>query len=52
VESTKVEGMTDFISLPTTHPTMLASPRVIKQMLHFLMHGSFDTKDSYKKENA
>jgi hypothetical protein len=52
VESTKVEGMSDFITLPTTHPTMLASPNVIKQMLHFLMHGSFDTKDNYKKENA
>ncbi len=45
VESTKVDGMTDFIALPTTHPTMLASPNVIKQMMTFLSHGHFDTPD-------
>lgn len=49
VESTKVEGMSDFITLPTTHPTMLASPSVIKQMLHFLEQGSFENQ---AKENA
>lgn len=48
VESTKVEGMSDFIALPTTHPTMLASPSVIKQMLHFLAHGCFE---EHAKEN-
>ncbi|MDP2562130.1 triacylglycerol lipase [Psychrobium sp. 1_MG-2023] len=42
VESTKVEGMTDFITLPTTHPTMLISPAVIKQVIHFLRHGNFN----------
>ena len=49
VESTKVEGMSDFIALPTTHPTMLASPSVIKQMLYFLAHGCFEEQ---AKENA
>ncbi|MCG7530430.1 alpha/beta fold hydrolase [Psychrobium sp. MM17-31] len=49
VESTKVEGMSDFIALPTTHPTMLASPSVIKQMLHFLEHGHFEEQ---AKENV
>jgi len=44
VESTKVDGMSDFITLPTTHPTMLASPSVIKQMLHFLDCGSFESQ--------
>lgn len=42
VESTKVDGMSDFIMLPTTHPTMLISPSVIKQMMHFLAHGNFN----------
>jgi len=41
VASTKVDGMTDFIELPTTHPTMLMSPRVIKKTLNFLKTGSF-----------
>lgn len=45
VSSTKVEGMTDFIALPTTHPTMLISPSVIKQTLHFLDVGSFQPQD-------
>ena len=43
VASTKVAGMKDFITLPTTHPTMLMSPRVIKQVLHFLNCGNFST---------
>jgi len=42
VESTKVDGMSDFIMLPTTHPTVLISPIVIKQMMHFLAHGNFN----------
>ncbi len=46
VDSTKVEGMKDHIKLPTTHPTMLMSPSVIKQILCFLKTGSFETKDN------
>jgi len=45
VDSTKVEGMKDFIMLPTTHPTMIMSPRVIKQVLYFLENGSFVAKE-------
>jgi len=41
VESTKIEGMKDFISLPSTHTFMMRSPRVIRQTLEFLQHGQF-----------
>jgi len=45
VDSTKVEGMSDFIAIPTTHPTMIISPRVIKQVIYFLNTGSFEAKE-------
>jgi pimeloyl-ACP methyl ester carboxylesterase len=41
VESTKVEGMTDFIALPTTHPFMMKNDAVINQTVYFLQHGRF-----------
>jgi len=40
-ESTKVEGMADFIMLPTTHPFMMKNDAVIDQTLYFLRHGKF-----------
>ena len=45
VESTKVEGMTDFIALPTTHPFMMKNKTVIDQTVYFLKHGKFDKKE-------
>ena len=48
VESTKVEGMKDFIALPASHPFLMTNEEVIKQTLHFLKHGSFN-KDQYQK---
>ena len=41
VESTKVAGMKDFVSLPVTHPLMMKNEAVIEQTVHFLRHGSF-----------
>ncbi|NRA69662.1 MAG: alpha/beta fold hydrolase [Gammaproteobacteria bacterium] len=41
IESAKVAGMSDFIILPTTHPTMLMSSNVIKHLLNFLRDGRF-----------
>lgn len=42
VESTKVEGMADFIALPTTHPFMMKNNAVMDQTVYFLKHGKFD----------
>ncbi len=41
VESTKVEGMKDFVALPTTHPFMMKNEIVIEQVVHFLKNGKF-----------
>lgn len=41
VESTKVDGMKDFISVPATHPFLMKNDAVIGQTVHFLKNGSF-----------
>lgn len=41
VESTKVTGMTDFVTLPVTHPLMMRNDAVIEQTVHFLQYGKF-----------
>jgi len=42
VERTKLDGMTDFITLPCIHPLIMNYPHVIGQTIHFLQHGCFD----------
>ncbi len=41
VESTKVDGMTDFIEVPHTHTFIMRSEQVIQQVIYFLQHGKF-----------
>lgn len=41
VESTKIEGMTDFISVQVSHSSMPRSEEVAKQVIEFLRTGNF-----------
>ena len=42
VESTKIKGMRDFITLPISHTFMMQDYETLSQTLHFLDHGCFD----------
>lgn len=42
VESTRLEGMRDHITLPVTHPFIMRNKQVIRHTLHFLQHACFD----------
>jgi len=41
VERTKVDGMTDHLVLPTSHPFLLRNREAIAQTVHFLRQGEF-----------
>ena len=45
LESTKLEGMQDFLALPHTHTFMMRSAEVIRQTIFFLNNGRFDHTD-------
>lgn len=41
VKNTKLEGMSDFITVPVSHPFIMKNDTVIKQTIHFLGDGIF-----------
>lgn len=44
VEKTKVDGMTDHIELPTSHPFMMKNEAAIEQIIYYLNNGKFRKK--------
>ena len=40
-ENAKLEGMSDFLVLPVSHPLIMLNRRVAEQTVHFLEHGAF-----------
>ena len=46
IERARLEGMTDFLVMPHTHPMIMRSDEVIRQTVLFLQQGKFD--DSVK----
>lgn len=52
VESTKVEGMTDFVVVYLSHPFIMKDDVVIGHMLNFLKTGSFVSSVETEKVNA
>lgn len=42
VESTRLDGMKDHISMPATHSFIMYHPSVKRQVIHFLKNGSFN----------
>ena len=41
LESAKLDGMNDYIELPTTHPFMMKNKTVISQVIYYLENGEF-----------
>ena len=46
VERTKLEGMADFVCLHVTHTWMMRNSQVIRQTLHFLKNGRFESTEA------
>ena len=45
VERAKLEGMKDFMVLPSTHPFIMRNQKAIAQTIYFLNHGEFKKRE-------
>ncbi len=45
VQRTKVEGMSDFLILPFSHPFIMQKEIVLEQVVHFLREGKFSHRE-------
>ncbi len=45
VEHAKLEGMKDFMVLPSTHPFIMRNEKAIEQTIYFLNHGVFKNNE-------
>jgi hypothetical protein len=41
VDSARLEGMNDYLEVPTTHPFMMKNDMVISQVIYYLRNGGF-----------
>ncbi len=46
IERAKLEGMSDFLVVPHSHPFIMKRKLVIRQVLYFLKHGRFEIDES------
>jgi pimeloyl-ACP methyl ester carboxylesterase len=52
VDKTKLPEMRDFITVPSTHNSIVRDPLVIRQVAHFLKHGMFDHGGAAEKSDS
>lgn len=48
VKNAQLEGMTDFLVVPSTHTFIMLNSDVIEEVVYFLRNGQFSTKNSSK----
>jgi len=52
VERARLEGMTDFVTLPHSHPFIMGKKKAISQTIHFLKQGRFDHAKARTEERV